>query len=104
MTDATHTPQYLTGQLLIAMPAMPDQRFQRSVIYICAHNPDGAMGLVINKLFGSITFPDLLEQLGIDTPGHAANMRVHFGGPVEVGARLRASLHRFRARRHHDRG
>jgi putative transcriptional regulator len=85
MTDATRKPQYLTGQLLIAMPAMPDQRFQRSVIYICAHNPDGAMGLVINKLFGSITFPDLLEQLGIDTPGHAANMRVHFGGPVESG-------------------
>ena len=43
------------------------------------------MGLVINKLFGSITFPDLLEQLGIDSPGHAANMRVHFGGPVESG-------------------
>ena len=68
MTEATRKPQYLTGQLLIAMPAMPDQQFQRSVIYICAHNPDGAMGLVINKLFGSITFPDLLEQLGSTLP------------------------------------
>jgi putative transcriptional regulator len=85
MTEATRKPHYLTGQLLIAMPTMPDQRFQRTVIYMCAHNADGAMGLVINRLFGSITFPDLLEQLGIDSPGSAANMRVHFGGPVESG-------------------
>jgi putative transcriptional regulator len=60
MTEATRKPHYLTGQLLIAMPTMPDQRFQRTVIYMCAHNADGAMGLVINRLFGSITFPDLL--------------------------------------------
>jgi putative transcriptional regulator len=85
MTEATRKPHYLTGQLLIAMPTIPDQRFQRTVIYMCAHNADGAMGLVINRLFGSITFPDLLEQLGIDSPGSAANMRVHFGGPVESG-------------------
>jgi|SRR3954470_12558473 len=85
MTKARHTPNYLTGQLLIAMPAMADPRFTRSVLYICAHNADGAMGLVVNRLFGSITFPDLLEQLGIETGGHLSNMRVHFGGPVESG-------------------
>ena len=83
MTDATHKPQYLTGQLLIAMPAMPDQRFQRSVIYICAHNPDGAMGLVVNRLIDSLTFSSLLSQLGVEAEGGPADMPVHFGGPVE---------------------
>ena len=104
MTDAKHTPQYLTGQLLIAMPAMPDQRFQRSVIYICAHNPDGAMGLVINKLFGSITFPDLLEQLPETTPvlgvclGHQCIVEV-YGGRVGAAARL---MHGKTSEIHHD--
>lgn len=76
---------YLTGQLLIAMPNMRDPRFARTVIYMCAHSPDGAMGLVVNRLIGSITFPDLLEQLGIDKSGASEEIRVHFGGPVESG-------------------
>ena len=76
---------YLTGQLLIAMPSMRDRRFERTVIYMCAHNEEGAMGLVVNRLIGSITFPDLLEQLGIDSAGVSDEIRVHFGGPVESG-------------------
>lgn len=76
---------YLTGQLLIAMPSMRDSRFARTVIYICAHNADGAMGLVVNRLVGAITFPDLLTQLGIDTDPVSEGIRVHFGGPVESG-------------------
>src|SRR5262245_15348648 len=55
----------LEGQLLIAMPAMSDRRFQRSVIYMCAHSPEGAMGLIINQRANHITAPDLLERLGI---------------------------------------
>jgi putative transcriptional regulator len=76
---------YLTGQLLIAMPNMRDPRFTRTVIYVCAHNADGAMGLVVNRLVGSVTFPDLLDQLGIDTEAITEEIRVHFGGPVESG-------------------
>ena len=76
---------YLTGQLLIAMPSMRDPRFARSVIYVCAHNADGAMGLVVNRLVGSVTFPDLLSQLGIDTKATTEEIKVHFGGPVESG-------------------
>ncbi len=76
---------YLTGQLLIAMPNMRDPRFTRTVIYVCAHNADGAMGLVVNRLVGSVTFPDLLDQLGIDTKAVTEEIRVHFGGPVESG-------------------
>ncbi|HEY5598973.1 MAG TPA: YqgE/AlgH family protein [Kiloniellales bacterium] len=76
---------YLTGQLLIAMPTMRDPRFARTVIYMCAHNPDGAMGLVINRLVGSVTFPDLLQQLGVEAANVKDEIRVHFGGPVEPG-------------------
>ena len=76
---------YLTGQLLIAMPNMRDPRFARSVIYVCAHNADGAMGLVVNRLVGSVTFPDLLEQLSIEGGTACEEIRVHFGGPVESG-------------------
>lgn len=76
---------YLTGQLLIAMPNMRDPRFDKSVIYMCVHNADGAMGLVINKEIDSISFPQLLEQLEIDTPESQPGIRIHFGGPVESG-------------------
>ncbi|WP_421707729.1 YqgE/AlgH family protein [Algihabitans sp.] len=84
-TQDTEDGGYLTGQLLVAMPTMADPRFERSVIYLCAHSSEGAMGLVVNKLAGSLTFPDLLEQLGIDGPEAREDIRVHFGGPVETG-------------------
>ena len=79
------SPQYLAGQLIIAMPGMRDPRFEKSVIYMCAHNEDGAMGLVINRALESLTFPDMLEQLGIDPIGAHNKINVHFGGPVESG-------------------
>src|SRR6266446_5373601 len=76
----------LAGQLLVAMPQMLDQRFARSVIYLCAHSEDaGAMGLVINKLLDSLTMGELLAQLDI-SPSRIVNSRpIHFGGPVEAG-------------------
>ncbi|MDG4717546.1 MULTISPECIES: YqgE/AlgH family protein [Thalassospira] len=78
------TGEYLGGKLLVAMPGMRDPRFSQSVVYICAHNQDGAMGLVINRVIDSITFPELLEQLGIARPAPTIeDIQVHFGGPVE---------------------
>lgn len=76
---------YLTGHLLIAMPNMRDPRFEKSVIYMCVHNAEGAMGLVVNRQIDGITFPELLEQLNIDTEASAPSMPVYFGGPVETG-------------------
>ena len=76
---------FMTGQLLVAMPGMQDPRFIKSVVYMCAHNADGAMGLVINRALGSLTFADLLEQLGVEHDKTAAPVTVHFGGPVESG-------------------
>ncbi len=83
---------YLDGQLLIAMPVMSDPRFARSVIYVCAHSEDGAMGLVINQRAAHISFPDLLQRLGIVPSGpdeglsdDVRSMSIHVGGPVETG-------------------
>nr|WP_185961326.1 YqgE/AlgH family protein [Telmatospirillum sp. J64-1] len=76
---------YLAGQLLIAMPQMQDPRFTRSVVYLCAHSAEGAMGLVVNRMLDALTFPDLLEQLGIEPTPLCEQIRVHFGGPVEAG-------------------
>lgn len=83
--DESSEEGYLTGQLLLAMPTMSDPRFERSVIYMCAHTDKGAMGIVVNRLAESISFPDLLEQLEIETPAPPNDIRVHFGGPVETG-------------------
>ena len=85
MSDFATKGQYLAVQLLVAMPGMRDPRFQKTVIYMCAHNADGAMGLVVNRALDSLSFPDLLEQLGIDSSGIGKQIKVHFGGPVESG-------------------
>lgn len=79
MHDATN----LTGKTLIAMPDMGDTRFDRSVIFLCAHSDEGAMGLMINMLSDGITLSHLAEQLDIETEPGFQNRPVHTGGPVE---------------------
>ena len=76
---------FLDGQLLIAMPGMGDLRFERSVIFMCAHSAEGAMGLIVNKPAPDLSFADLLEQLKIPASVDLKGARVHFGGPVEHG-------------------
>jgi putative transcriptional regulator len=83
---------YLDGQMLIAMPTMRDERFTRSVIYVCAHSSEGAMGIVVNQPASNINFPDLLVQLEvipaadlIQLPRRAGTVKVLKGGPVETG-------------------
>jgi putative transcriptional regulator len=84
--------EYLDGQMLIAMPVMDDERFQRTVIYMCAHSSEGAMGIIVNRPAGSIDFPGLLMQLDIIKKGErialpksAEALKVLRGGPVEPG-------------------
>ncbi len=76
---------YLEGHCLIAMPTIGDPRFDRTLIYLCAHSSDGAMGLVVNKPLDDLSFGDMLEQLGIERHGADDAIRLHFGGPVETG-------------------
>ena len=78
-------PSYLTGQILIAMPAMTDPRFTKSVIYICVHNEEGAMGLVVNKTIDSLAFPELLKQLDIGVHGIIGDRPIYHGGPLDTG-------------------
>lgn len=74
----------LTGKMLIAMPGLSDPRFAGSLVYLCAHSDEGAMGLIVNKPTPEIRFSDLLEQLGIESgAGPKRDIRIHFGGPVE---------------------
>ncbi len=82
---------YLDGQMLIAMPAMMDERFARSLIYICAHSSEGAMGIVVNHPAPNIDFSDLLVKLDvipakdvIRLPPQADVIKVMRGGPVET--------------------
>lgn len=83
---------FLDGQFLIAMPSMEDGRFAHTVVYVCAHSEEGAMGIILNQSASNLTFADLLQQLGIieegdpiRLPSPADRMLVHRGGPVETG-------------------
>jgi putative transcriptional regulator len=73
----------LIGQLLVAMPTLTDPRFAQSVIYVCAHTPDGAMGLVINRPLAKPSFDELLVQLEIAPVPPARRIRLCVGGPVD---------------------
>lgn len=75
----------LAGQILIAMPGMTDPRFERSVVLLCAHSAEGAMGLIVNKPLEELSFSGLLGQLNIPLGPAGRDIRVHFGGPVERG-------------------
>src|SRR2546428_5643131 len=82
---------YLDGQMLIAMPSMGDDRFARTVIYVCAHSSEGAMGIIVNQPAPHISFPDLLVQLEvipaadlIQLPSRAGGVRALKGGPGDT--------------------
>jgi putative transcriptional regulator len=78
---------YCTGQFLVAMPGMQDQRFARSVIYMCAHSSEGAMGIVVNHIAPNLVFSSILDQLDIkgSHPDRVDQTIVLRGGPVEPG-------------------
>ena len=74
---------YLTGKCLVAMPNIADDRFENSLIYICSHTKDGAMGFVVNKKLQEFSFADLASQLPIKTVKPVENIELHQGGPLE---------------------
>jgi putative transcriptional regulator len=73
----------LAGHLLIATPVVQESCFARSVIYMCAHNEAGAMGMIINYPVESIDIKEIFSQLSIDGTTLGQNLPIHFGGPVE---------------------
>lgn len=89
MTEETELKQdlsgYLTGQFLLAMPHMPDPRFEKVVIYICGHDNNGAMGLVVNKYLGDLTLKGLVDYLNLPHGSIKRDLPIYFGGPVDTG-------------------
>lgn len=86
-TDADRS----TGQLLVAMPQMPDPRFKHTVIYMIRHDGTGALGLVVNRPIATVPLGRLLDQPGLESQGAPGDIRVHWGGPV--GAARAFALH-----------
>src|SRR6202012_4171068 len=83
---------YLDGQMLIAMPSLQEGPFARSLVYLCAHREDGAMGIIVNQSAPAVKFPELLVPLGIVNekdssllPARDGEIKVLRGGPVETG-------------------
>jgi putative transcriptional regulator len=75
---------YLEGQLLIATPNITGSSFKQSVILICAHSKDGAMGLIINHTLENVHYEELFEQLNLERKALLQSLPVHYGGPVEI--------------------
>lgn len=76
---------YLTGQFLLAMPHLSDPRFEKVVIFICGHDSNGAMGLVVNKRLGDLTLQGLLEYLNLPQESIKRDLPIYFGGPIDTG-------------------
>lgn len=78
----------LVGRFLVAAPSMPDERFQKSVVFICKHDDDGALGIIVNNTVDDLPLEQVYRQLGIEVPASAAKQPVLFGGPVETSRGL----------------
>ena len=78
----------LVGRFLVAAPSMPDERFQKSVVFICKHDDDGALGIIVNNKVEDLPLGQVYKQLGLEVSPAAAERAVLFGGPVETARGL----------------
>ena len=78
----------LVGRFLVAAPSMPDERFQKSVVFVCKHDDDGALGIIVNNKVDDLPLGHVYKQLGIEVSKTAAERAVLFGGPVETSRGL----------------
>jgi putative transcriptional regulator len=83
-TDISSSTGYLSGQLLVATPLVTSPGFSHSVVFVCAHDAGGAMGIIINHIIENISYRDLFEQLSIESSTGTPRLPVHYGGPVEI--------------------
>jgi putative transcriptional regulator len=84
-TSAEPPPGSYASRLLVAAPQLGDPNFARTVVYVVSHDDAGAFGLVVNRAYGEGALSVLLEAFGIEGDAGAATIRLHYGGPVEVG-------------------
>src|SRR6516225_7424329 len=88
MTEPVSPAASLVGRFLVAAPSMPDGRFQKSVVFICKHDEDGALGIIVNNTVDDLPLGQVYKQLGIDVPKKSGEQPVLFGGPVETSRGL----------------
>ena len=75
---------WLTNQFLVAMPSMSDSIFQRTVVLVCMHDEDGALGIVVNRTT-ELFLEDVLRELDINSNGNPeSKLPVYFGGPCQI--------------------
>jgi putative transcriptional regulator len=84
-TKNTGQEGFLLGKLLVALPGMPDPRFEQSVIFMCTHTDKGAMGLIVNKPFDGLSFRDMAAKLDLRVTANTPDPPILFGGPVGTG-------------------
>jgi putative transcriptional regulator len=88
MSELSTPAGWLAGRFLVASPSMPDERFQKSVVFICKHDDDGALGIIVNNKVDDLPLGQVYKQLGIEIPKIAEAEPVLFGGPVETSRGL----------------
>ena len=88
MPASTSPAVTLVGRFLVAAPSMPDERFQKSVVFLCKHDDEGALGIIVNNKVEDLPLGQVYKQLGIDVPASAPEIPVLFGGPVETSRGL----------------
>src|SRR5471030_3452685 len=88
MSGHSSPPANLVGRFLVAAPSMPDERFQKSVVFICKHDDEGALGIIVNNKVDDLPLGQVYKQLGIEVPAVTAETPVLFGGPVETSRGL----------------
>jgi putative transcriptional regulator len=82
--DTHDEADFLAGRLLVAMPGIEDERFERAVLYMCAHDAQQAMAITVNRPVEGLTVFDLLDKLGVRSEIKAQTNLVLMGGPVEL--------------------
>ena len=88
----------LVGRFLVAAPSMPDERFQKSVVFICKHDDDGALGIIVNNKVDDLPLGQVYKQLGIEVPKDGGRLAGAVRRPGRDLARARAALGRLQAR------
>ena len=88
MSEPASAAASLVGRFLVAAPSMPDERFQKSVVFVCKHDDDGALGIIVNNKVDDLPLDQVYKQLGIDLAAESAEQPVLFGGPVETSRGL----------------
>ena len=88
MPETSPSAASLVGRFLVAAPSMPDERFQKSVVFVCKHDDDGALGIIVNNKVEDLPLGQVYKQLGIQVPTTADERPVLFGGPVETSRGL----------------